>query len=979
MQRSWRTHLDKVSKIPSLAMIPRLSFIEVIADCPICQGHVDGLPAPRHVATWGELTASEQFQLLAQMGEALGQGARGFRVAADHGHFWLCRLTNGKDAAPARLTTGADDPLLPLLAQGIDAADRVDLAVAFAMNSGVQLIAPWFRDLLDRGGQLRIVVGDYMDVTEPAALLQLSDLEGAELRVFETGTGSFHPKAWLFRAANQRGAAIVGSSNLSKTALTTGVEWNLHSEGATDAVATAFEGLWVHPQTRPLTAEWIANYAARRRVAPMTDLAQRIVSDEPTAPAPEPHLIQQAALTALSAARRAGRRAGLVVLATGLGKTWLAAFDSRPFARVLFVAHREEILTQAMASFRRIRPEARFGRFDGAEKDEGAEILFASIQTIGRAGHLRRFAPDAFDYIVVDEFHHASAGSYRGLLDHFTPQFLLGLTATPDRSDGADLLTLCGDNLVYRCDLFDGIEAGLLAPFQYFGVPDEVDYAQIPWRSTQFDPTVLEAALATEARAENALEQFRQHGNGPAIGFCCSVRHAEFMADHFRRNGLRAVAVHSGAGSAPRTSSLEQLGRGEIDILFAVDMFNEGVDVPNIGTVMMLRPTESVIIWLQQLGRGLRRVEGKVLQVIDYIGNHRIFLTKLRAMLSAGPGDRSLFLKLEQALDGTLLLPPGCDVTYDLQVIEILRHLLRPKSGVDEMEAQYRDFHLRHGLRPTAAEIARMGFDPSKSGHGSWFDFVRDMGDAVDARALTSVGDLLRQIERDRALTPAAIAALQSLRDGQRTAGEGLAYWAFNPLLRAEAGKLHLTRPDPEGKAAAMVAELADWRAEMGKAKQLDEAAGTYNAAGPQLWREYLREDIAPLFGTTFNPGNWNAGIVRLGNDLILLATLNGDTATGRAGFSNRFLGAEALQWQSQNQTRRESQVGQMIGQAGAKARVHLFVRSGRLRNGKAAPFLYCGRPTFVSWEGERPITVIWRLAEPVPVHLRASLGIPAR
>ena len=947
---------------------------DVLPDCPICHGHADGLRALRHVSSWTDLTASEQFALLAQLGEALGKGAVGFRLVTEHGHLRLCTLAS--PVQPARLTTGAEDPLLPLLAQGIDAADSVDLAVAFAMDSGVQLIAPWLRDLLDRGGQLRIVVGDYMDVTEPAALSRLSDIDGAQVRVFETGTGSFHPKAWLFRAADRQGAAIVGSSNLSKTALTTGVEWNLHSEGATDAVAAAFDRLWTHPQTCALTSDWIANYTLRRRAAPLTELAQRIVSDEPVTPPPEPHAIQLAALKALADTRQAGHRAGLVVLATGLGKTWLAAFDSRSFARVLFVAHRDEILTQAMASFRRIRPEARFGRFDGAEKNADAEVLFASIQTIGRVGHLRRFAPDAFDYIVVDEFHHASAGSYRGLLDHFTPRFLLGLTATPDRSDGADLLTLCGDNLVYRCDLFEGIEAGLLAPFRYLGVPDEVDYAQIPWRSTQFDPAALEAALATEARAANTLEQFHRHRDGPAIGFCCSVRHAEFMARYFRDHGLRAVAVHSGSGSAPRTTSLEQLGRGELDILFAVDMFNEGVDVPNIGTVIMLRPTESVILWLQQLGRGLRRVEGKVLQVIDYIGNHRIFLTKLRALLAAGPGDRSLSQKLDQVIEGALPLPPGCSVTYDLKVIEILRDLLRPKSGTEEMEGQYRDFRLRHGFRPTAAEIANMGFDPSKSGHGGWFDFVRDMGDAVDVRASTSVGDLLRQIERDRALTPEAICGLQSLRDRRPVSEQGLAYWAFNPLLRVEGEWLHLTRPDPDGAAAAMVAELADWRAARHTENEAAEAAARFIGTGPQLWREYLREDIPPMFGAAFSPGNWNSGIVRLDRDLILLTTLKKASLTMGSHYEDHFLGPDRMQWQSQTQTRRDSQIGRMIEGAEAGSRVHLFVRNGKLRNGKAAPFLYCGRPSFVSWEGERPITVIWRLSDPVPAHLRTSLGI---
>lgn len=922
---------------------------------------------------WQDLTAAEQFTLLAKVQEVLTQGVSRFHASSAYGHFHL-QLDQPADAP--KLTTGAEDPLLPLIAEGIDQADSVDLAIAFAMESGVRLIEPWLRDLLNRGGQLRIVVGDYMDVTEPSALRRLSDLDGASVFVFETGTGSFHPKAWLFRAAHHRGAAIVGSSNLSQTALTTGVEWNLHSESAADAVDTAFHALLANPKTRPLTEDWIEAYSRRRRSAPLTELARSIVSDEPLAPAATPHKIQQAALTALRNTRTLGSRAGLVVLATGLGKTWLAAFDSLPFKRVLFVAHREEILTQAMSSFRRIRPEAHFGRLDGISKDIHAEILFASIQTIGRKEHLRRFTADAFDYIVIDEFHHAAAARYRTLLDHFTPQFLLGLTATPDRSDGADLLPLCGDNLVYHCDLFEGIEEGLLSPFSYFGVPDAVDYAQIPWRSSQFDPTALEAALATEARAANALEQFYLHREGPAIGFCCSVRHAEFMRDYFTARGLQAVAVHSGPTSAPRATSLERLGRGDIDILFAVDMFNEGVDVPHIGTVMMLRPTESVIIWLQQLGRGLRKIEGKLLRVIDYIGNHRIFLTKLRALLGAGPEDRSLRHKLEQAIGGSLTLPPGCSVTYELEVIHILRDLLRPKSDMEDLEAQYNDFRMRQGVRPTAAEIAAMGFDPSKNGHGSWFDFVRDMGDRVDTGAFTSVQSLLRDIENNANLPAPAIAALQSLNPYQPATEEGLDFWTSHPLLRRHGGHLILVRPDPQGHAAQMVIELADWRAMTGRSTQLNEMPAPTSLNGPQLWVEYLREYIPPLFGTVFNPGNWNSGIVRVGQDLILLTTLKkGSLATG-THYQDQFLSPQRMQWQSQTQTRRESDIGRILSGQTVGAHIHLFVRSGKLRNGKAAPFLYCGTPRFVSWEGEKPITVQWQLEQEVPKHLWPVLGI---
>ena len=306
-----------------------------------------------------------------------------------------------------------------------------------------------------------------------------------------------------------------------------------------------------------------------------------------------PHAIQQEALKALVATRQEGFSAGLVVLATGLGKTWLSAFDSdrSEFGRVLFVAHREEILNQAIDNFRRVRPNASIGRMISAQRETNADLLFASVQTLGRTEHLNGFAATAFDYIIIDEFHHAAAATYRRIIDYLQPKFLLGLTATPERMDGGDLLTLCQENVVFEASVPDGVSAGLLCAFQYFGVPDVVDYANIPWRNARFDPTELTAAVATEARAQNALEQYRKHGAERCIAFCCSQRHANFMADFFSKRGVRAVAVHAGGESAPRSTSLQHLESGELDVIFSVDIFNEGVDVPNIDTILMLRPT----------------------------------------------------------------------------------------------------------------------------------------------------------------------------------------------------------------------------------------------------------------------------------------------------------------------------------------------------------------------------------------------------
>ncbi|MCO6455378.1 MAG: DEAD/DEAH box helicase family protein [Pirellulaceae bacterium] len=660
------------------------------------------------------------------------------------------------------LVRGGDDPLLPHLQNCLDGAAGADFAVAFILRSGVERLREHIRDLLQRGGRLRILTGDYLNSTDPDALTELLDLGGhVDLRVFEVAGSSFHPKAYIFHYRDGTGTAFVGSSNLSSTALGDGVEWNyrvLHTGAGRQFadVAAAFDALFVHPQTRRADPEWIAAYRVRRGDVTPSRLVE--VVEEARQPPPEPHAIQQEALAALRATRLAGNQAGLVVLATGLGKTWLAAFDSTgdDFSRILFVAHREEILSQALETFRQIRPLALLGRYTGSEKAADSDVLVASIQTLGQTRHLDQFAPGSFDYIVVDEFHHASARTYRRLIDHFTPRFLLGLTATPERTDGGDLLALCQENLVYRRDILAGIEAGLLCPFQYYGVPDEVDYLNMPWRSTRFDELALTEAVATTRRAENALQQYRLRAGQRTLAFCCSQRHADFMADYFTNAGVRSVAVHSGPNSAPRATALDELAAGRIGVVFAVDMFNEGLDVPTIDTVLMLRPTESSTIWQQQFGRGLRRAEGKArLTMIDYIGNHRTFLIKVRSLLQplmgARQSDADVLSALHRLEQGQAALPAGCEVTYELEAIDIIKSLLRTRAADDAIVSFYEDFRQRHGGRPTAVELYHSGYRirSLRKSHGSWLGFVGSMGDlgSGEVQAVGAAGEFIDTLE----------------------------------------------------------------------------------------------------------------------------------------------------------------------------------------------------------------------------------------
>jgi superfamily II DNA or RNA helicase/diadenosine tetraphosphate (Ap4A) HIT family hydrolase/HKD family nuclease len=839
---------------------------------PVSPGHLLVVPR-RHVATWFESTSDEKLAILGaidqarerigrehqpdgynlgvNVGAAAGQTVfhlhvhvipryvgdvadprGGVRRVIPHLANYLVPGASGVPSpvdGPRLFTGGESDPLYRALVDQLAKARNVDIAVGFVLSSGVYRLYSHFEDLLRfGGGSLRLLTGDYLGVTDPDALARLLDLgPGLRLRVFQTGNGypsdspgstgavSFHPKAYLVHRRDGTGIAFIGSSNLSESALLHGIEWNYRVVSSAQGepfgqVKDSFERLWANPAVADVTNEWIDGYRQRRGTTP--DFARVEVTPEP-ALVPEPHAIQQEALAALEATRTDGFGAGLVVMATGLGKTWLAAFDAYrgQFRRVLFVAHRDEILAQSLATFRKIRPGARLGLYTGRDKDQSADVLFASVQTLGRATHLDRFPQSAFDYIVVDEFHHASAPTYRRLIQHFQPRFLLGLTATPERTDGGDLLALCQENLVYRCDLVRGVAENLLCRFQYFGVPDTVDYRNIPWRNARFDVEELTARVATEARARNALEQLRVRGGTRTMAFCVSQRHADYMASFFRDNGLRAVAVHSGPSSAPRAISLDQLAAGELDVVCAVDVFNEGLDLPELDTVLMLRPTESRILWLQQFGRGLRKSNPeKELRVIDYIGNHRVFLLKPE-VLTGVEGDRDIQRVLAQIRnEGRLEIAPGCFVTYDLAAIDILEGLLRiPRDLGGALSRWYDDFVQRHDVRPTAVEALHDGYNPRslRRTHGSWLAWVdqekRGLTEAL-SRARQRHGPFLDALETTEMTKSYKMLVLIAMLDADRFPGgmqvdelatRLLARASHSPRLMADLGT-HAASPE---------------------------------------------------------------------------------------------------------------------------------------------------------------------------------------
>lgn len=770
---------------------------------------------------------------------------------------------------PHLVTGGPPDPFLSHLLAALQEADAADLSVSFIRMSGLSLLLPELHALVDRGGTLRVVTSDYLDVTDPESLRHLAVLEerGAAVRVFETDSHtSFHMKAYIFtgtRNANNRnqkwGRAFVGSSNISRQALRAGLEWNYRVDYPGDAgfmeAQIRFSMVYNDPRTVALTHAWIDDYDHRRRppIAPIEP-----GSDE-TLPPPTPHEVQNEALVALQRTRDEGNCRGLVVLATGLGKTWLSAFDviQARASRVLFVAHREEILTQAANTYQRIRPEARIGFWKDSRKDSEFDILFASIQTIGQQRHLNQFPPDFFQYVVVDEFHHASAPTYRRLLRYVHPQFLLGMTATPSRTDNADILAFCDDNLVYQQTVLDGITRNLLVPFRYFGITDEnVDYQAIPWRSGRFDPQELSARLATINRARHSLTVWRAHNLSRTLAFCVSRSHADFSAEYFQRAGVRAVAAH-GASAVTREDALSGLASGGIQIVFSVDLFSEGIDVPSIDSVMMLRPTESSILFLQQLGRGLRLCEGKTdLVVIDFVANHVSFLHKPMALMGNTMTRQELVEFARRYEDGTLELPPGCFLNFDPQYIDFLKKLT---DGT--VETDYRRLRDTLGRRPTALEFYRGGgsLQTVRRNYGHWFGFVAAQGDdemeGAERRVADRHGQFLKEIETTSMTKSFKMILLEAFQE--------LDGWRTPPTLQnlnKESWQVIRRRTSLHDEVAANIE--ADYSQE----------------APPVGWARYWRENpIAAWIGQNRSPNNKARGFFTL------------DTGNNEKRFAPRF------------------------------------------------------------------------------------------
>ncbi len=616
--------------------------------------------------------------------------------------------------------TGGQDKRMYLyyqLINGLKQADSVDIVVSFLMESGVRMLLRELENAFKRGAKIRILTGNYLGITQPSALYLIKHKLGeqVDLRFYNEKNRSFHPKSYMFHY-KEYSTIYIGSSNISRSALTSGIEWNYRFSSKTDPqnyekFYNTFLDLFENHSV-VIDDDELKRYSKNwHRPAVSKDLDKYDLQDSETSNNIvlfEPRGAQIEALCALENTRAEGARRALVQAATGVGKTYLAAFDSKKYERVLFVAHREEILKQAAESFKNVRNSEDYGFFDGESKCTDKSVIFASVATLGRNEYLNNkyFLSDYFNYVVIDEFHHAINDQYQRIVNYFKPQFLLGLTATPERMDGRNIYEICDYNVPYEISLKEAINKGMLVPFHYYGIFDDTDYSKIHIVRGRYDEKELnETYIGNVHRYELIYKYYCKYGSRQALGFCCSKEHAREMAKEFSSRGIPSVAVFSDASgeyTEKRNVAIQKLKNGEIKVIFSVDMFNEGIDITSVDMVMFLRPTESPIVFLQQLGRGLRKYRGKeFLTVLDFIGNYEK-AGRVRFLLEGKTDVQREGVHLSDALQ----FPDDCLVDFDMKLIDLFAEMDRKHLKLkDQIINEYFKVKELLAKRPTRLDL----------------------------------------------------------------------------------------------------------------------------------------------------------------------------------------------------------------------------------------------------------------------------------
>ncbi|WP_097956013.1 MULTISPECIES: DUF3427 domain-containing protein [unclassified Streptomyces] len=919
----------------------------------------------------------------------------------------------------ALITNSPEDPSLGFeLRAELATADRVDLLCAFVKWHGLRVLEKSLTSAHDRGIPIRVLTTTYIGATERRALDRLVRDFGAEVKVnYELRSTRLHAKAWLFRRSSGFDTAYVGSSNLSKAALLDGLEWNVRlSSIATPSVIRKFEATfdayWSEPAFEPYDPDADAQRLddALSHAGSSTRPSDRSITLSGLEVRPYPH--QRDMLERLQVERTVhDRHQNLLVAATGTGKTVMAALDYKRLRqtlgrdpRLLFVAHRKEILEQSLRVYQNVLVDANFGELLFADENPDRWThVFASVQSLTSQA-LNRFAPDHFDVIVIDEFHHGTSPTYRKILDHFTPHELLGLTATPERMDGLNIQDEFFDGrIAAEMRLWEALENELLSPFHYFGITDNTDMSAIAWKRGGYDPTALSNLFTgNDARARLVVQAVKDKvadpGSMKALGFCVSVAHARFMADFFRRAGLNAVALSGDTVRHERKAALDDLRTGNLQVIFSVDLFNEGLDIPDVDTLLLLRPTSSATVFLQQLGRGLRRTEDKaVLTVLDFIGQHRKefrFEEQLHALTNLTRN--RLLSNVEQDFPQ---LPSGCQIILESKAKELIIDNIRAQITVNVTQlarevAAYGEPRLADFLRESGREFKEL----YRGNGNSWTGLLR-RSKLLEPTSPEGEADLLKRVSAFLHVDdPLRVAAYCKLLDDDAPAYDNLSeqeqgyarmfFFSLWPL-----GGEFLSYQEGLDTLRPQQAFRDELRQVLTHAlEQADHVPvpllGMHASIPLTVHASYSREEILPALGQAavggFKPGHFREG-VKWCEDVrtdALFVTLEKDEKdfSPETRYKDYALNDSLFHWESQNQTSETSPTGIRYQTHREKGtHVLLFVRRYKKTDiGGPQPWMLLGPAEYVKHKGSKPMAIEWKVLHQIPADVLTYSAIAA-
>ncbi|ASU82638.1 DUF3427 domain-containing protein [Nocardiopsis gilva YIM 90087] len=919
----------------------------------------------------------------------------------------------------ALITNMPEDPRLgPELRQEITTADRIDLLCAFVKWSGLRLLEEPLAMAHERGVPIRVLTTTYIGATERRALDRLVRRFGAEVKInYEQLSTRLHAKAWLFRRNTGYDTAYVGSSNLSKPALLDGLEWNVRlSTRATPDVMKKFELTFDAYWESPTFDDYDPDHDAARldealAAAGGTGMGSgRQVQLSGLNVRPYPH--QRDMLERLETARTVhGHYRNLLVAATGTGKTVMAGLDYKRLRelysrdlKLLFIAHRQEILVQSMRTYQDVLNDHDLGEIlaGGVSPTERTHV-FASVQSLEKTKRLESFSPDHFDVIVIDEFHHGAAKTYRRVVDYFKPKELLGLTATPERTDGTKIHDLYFDGrITAELRLWEALENELLSPFHYFGISDNTDLTAVTWKRGGYDTDELESLFTgNDARARLILTAVREKVTDPgsmrALGFCVSIAHAEYMARCFREAGLAATALSAATDVTTRREALAKLKDGELQVIFSVDLLNEGVDIPDVDTLLLLRPTSSATVFLQQLGRGLRRTANKpVLTVLDFIGQHRAefrFEEQFHAL--TGQSRR----RLQESVEADFpRLPAGCQILLERKAKDTILNNIKAQIGVNVRA-------LAHEVRAYGtSDLAEYLHESGRSieqiyrAKNSWTGILRRAG-LLPATAPSGEKELLGRVasllhvddplRRDHyRMMLADDAPRYEELDGQGQAYARMLYFSLwdrkNSFVHYQEGFDELQRHPDVRRELRQVLDYGLNHAEHVPHPLLNGIASLPLA----VHASYNRSEIVAALGQAkigvYYPSNFREGVKwcpEIKTDALLITSEKDEKDfSPQTRYKDVALSETLFHWESQNSTSSTTETGlRYQNHRREGSQVLLFIRQFNSNDiGGAQPWMLLGPATYIKHEGDNPMGITWKLTYPLPADVWNYAAIAA-